>query len=123
MPFVEQAVKDLVEASRSEAEKLYHALTALKTAKRIALLHYAPIEATVRGEPEAILPFLGSSHLEEVIDRPRPNLVLHGHAHHGCFEGLTRGGVRVCNVSMHVLYSRCELPFAIFDLNAPENQA
>jgi Icc-related predicted phosphoesterase len=122
MSFGEQAIKDLVEASRSEAEKLYHAVAALKTTRRIALLHYAPIQATVRGEPEAILPFLGSSHLEEVIDRTRPDLVLHGHAHHGCFEGHTRGGIRVCNVAMPVLYSQCELPFAIFDLNAPAIQ-
>jgi Icc-related predicted phosphoesterase len=123
MPFGEQDIKDFVEASRSEAEKLYHSLASLKTKKRVAVLHYAPIKATVHGEPEAILPFLGSSHLEEVIDRNKPDLVLHGHAHHGSFEGRTRGGVKVCNVALPVLYNPGELPFAVFDLSAPERQS
>jgi Icc-related predicted phosphoesterase len=116
MPFGEQDIKDFVEASRSEAEKLYHSLAALKTKKRIAVLHYAPVRATIQGEPEAISPFLGSSHLEEVIDRNKPDLVLHGHAHHGSFEGHTREGVKVCNVALPVLYSKGGPAFAIFDI-------
>ena len=35
------------------------------------MLHYSPIQATVEGEPAEIFPFLGSSRLEEPLNRYR----------------------------------------------------
>ena len=70
--------------------------------RRIVLLHYAPISETLVGEPERIWAFLGSGRLAEPIGAHRPDLVLHGHAHHGSPEGLI-GEVPVRNVAVHVL--------------------
>ena len=71
--------------------------------RRVAVLHYAPIEATVEGEPREIYPFLGSSRLEEPLDRFAVAAVFHGHAHAGRAEGRTRGNVPVYNVAAPVL--------------------
>ena len=67
------------------------------------MLHYSPIQATVDGEPPEIIAFLGSSRLEEPIDRYRCNAVFHGHAHRGSPEGRTKGNAPVYNVAMPVL--------------------
>jgi Icc-related predicted phosphoesterase len=72
--------------------------------RRIVLLHYAPIPETLVGEPERIWAFLGSGRLAEPIGAHRPDLVLHGHAHHGSPEGLI-GEVPVRNVAVHVVGS------------------
>jgi Icc-related predicted phosphoesterase len=115
--FGEDCIKSFVKQSEKEAEKLRHSLSQLTTKKRIVVTHYAPIRATVEGEPEPIYPFLGSSHLEMILDEVRPDLALHGHAHKGCFEGYTSAGVRVCNVALSILRSRGEAdPFIVFDL-------
>ena len=50
------------------------------------------------GEPLEIYPFLGSSRLEEPINRYPVTLVVHGHAHQGRAEAKRRG-VPVYNVS------------------------
>ena len=47
--------------------------------------------------------FLGSSRLEEPLDRYRVNAVFHGHAHRGAAEGRTKGAAPVYNVAMPVL--------------------
>lgn len=70
---------------------------------RVALLHYSPIEDTLRGERLEIYPFLGSYLLAEAIDKSRPNVVLHGHAHNGTEIGTTPGGTPVRNVAQSVL--------------------
>jgi Icc-related predicted phosphoesterase len=67
------------------------------------MLHYAPIEQTLRGEPWAIWPFLGSSRFADVVDRHGASVVFHGHAHLGAMQGLTAGGVPVFNVASPVL--------------------
>jgi uncharacterized protein len=69
---------------------------------RIVLLHYAPTEQTLRGEPESIWTMLGSDRLAAPIATHEPDLVLHGHAHAGTFEGRI-GEVPVYNVSVPVL--------------------
>src|SRR5204862_338365 len=66
-------------------------------------LHYAPIRGTVEGEPLEIFPYLGSSRLEEPINRYRVTAVFHGHAHRGAAEGRTATGVPVYNVAMPLL--------------------
>ena len=69
----------------------------------MVLLHYSPIVGTVEGEPLEIYPYLGSSRLEEPLIRYPVDVVFHGHAHHGCLEGKTVGGVTVYNVSLSLL--------------------
>ncbi|HWS72497.1 MAG TPA: metallophosphoesterase, partial [Thermoanaerobaculia bacterium] len=71
--------------------------------QKIAVLHYSPIQATVDGEPLEIVAFLGSSRLEEPIDRYRCTAVFHGHAHRGSPQGQTKGGAPVYNVAMPLL--------------------
>ncbi|HEX9443356.1 MAG TPA: metallophosphoesterase [Candidatus Binatia bacterium] len=102
-PWGEPAIKKFVQESISEALKLESALAKLRTPHRIALLHYAPIQATVEGEPPPIYPFLGSSRLEEPLNRYPVTAVFHGHAHHGRPEGRTQSGAPVYNVALKVL--------------------
>ena len=99
----EVAIKSFVQVAIDEALKLETAVARLRTATRVVLLHYSPVQGTVEGEPEAIFPWLGSSRLEEPIDRYEVAAVLHGHAHHGAPEARTRGGVPVYNVALPVL--------------------
>ncbi|NLE23715.1 MAG: metallophosphoesterase [Actinobacteria bacterium] len=106
-PFGEAAIKEFVNVSVREAAALDHALASLESAHRVALLHYSPIPSTLEGEPSYIFPFLGDSLLGEVLDRRGAEVAIHGHAHGGRLEGFTEGGVRVLNVSRHVL---CRVP-------------
>ncbi|MBV9006093.1 MAG: metallophosphoesterase [Solirubrobacterales bacterium] len=69
---------------------------------RIVLLHYAPTEATIAGEPPGIAAFLGTDRLAGPIAEHEPDLVVHGHAHGGAFEGAI-GQVPVYNVSVPVI--------------------
>ena len=102
-PWGEEAIKSFVREAVDEALKLERALSRLHTPQRIAVLHYAPIRETVEGEPVEIFPFLGSSRLEEPLNRFRATAVFHGHAHAGAPEGRTSAGIPVYNVSMPVL--------------------
>ena len=102
-PWGEPAIKSFVREALDEALKLESALARLRTPHRIAILHYAPIQATVEGEPLEIFPFLGSSRLEEPINRYDVTAVVHGHAHHGSPEGRTSTNIPVYNVSMPLL--------------------
>jgi Icc-related predicted phosphoesterase len=102
-PFGEPEIKAFVTAAQNEATTLEKALAAIHDCARIVVvLHYAPIAATVAGEPAEIAPFLGSSRLAEVIDRFPVAAVVHGHAHHGAFRGATPKGVPVYNVAQTV---------------------
>jgi len=101
--FGEAPIKAFVQETIDQSLRLEHALKMLETERRVVVLHYAPIAATIAGEPEAIHPFLGSSRLAETIDRfDGIKAVFHGHAHKGTFEGRTRRGIPVYNVAAHV---------------------
>ena len=102
-PWGEGLIKQFVREALDEALKLETALGQLRTERRVALLHYSPIAATVVGEPLEIYPYLGSSRLEEPLTRYPVDVVFHGHAHHGSPEGRTMGDVPVYNVSMVLL--------------------
>jgi len=102
-PWGEAMIKQFVHEAVNEALKLEAALARLTTLQRVVLLHYSPIAATVAGEPPEVFPFLGSSRLEEPINRYPVTAVFHGHAHHGCLEGRTTGGVPVYNVALPLL--------------------
>ena len=119
-PWGESATKAFVREAVEEALKLERALARLRTPQRVALLHYAPIEATVEGEPREIFPFLGSSRLEEPLNRYGVSLAFHGHAHRGAAEGRTSGGVPVYNVALPLLRKILpSLPIRIVELAAP----
>jgi Icc-related predicted phosphoesterase len=105
--FGEQLNKDFVQEAVTESLKLDGALAHLDSheedIQKVVLLHYAPIKATVEGEPEAIHPFLGCSRLEEPLNRRKVTAAFHGHAHIGSLEGKTNTGVMVYNVSKPLL--------------------
>jgi Icc-related predicted phosphoesterase len=117
-PWGETIIKQFVREAVDEALKLEAALARLRTRYLIALLHYAPIQQTVEGEPLEIYPFLGSSRLEEPINRYPVSLVVHGHAHRGQLQGATTTGVPVYNVSMPLLTRSFpdRPPFRIFEV-------
>jgi Icc-related predicted phosphoesterase len=102
-PWGERAIKAFVQEAIDESLKLEAALARLRTTRRVALLHYSPVRSTVEGEPPEIFPYLGSSRLEEPINRYRVSAVFHGHAHRGTAEGRTASGVPVYNVAMPLL--------------------
>ena len=82
--FGEPALRQIYHETTLEVEALEQGLEAVSGChKRIVLLHYAPITETIVGEPEAIWAFLGSGRLAGPIGMHRPELVVHGHAHHG----------------------------------------
>lgn len=99
----EPLMKAFVQEALDQALRLEQALGKLPNERRVAVLHYAPIRATVVGEDPEIFPFLGSSRLEEPINRFRVSAVVHGHAHNGAGEGATSTGIPVYNVSLPLL--------------------
>ena len=126
-PWGEPMIKAFVQEAVDETMKLESALARLRTPRRIAVLHYAPIQATVEGEPPEIFPFLGSSRLEDPINRYGVDAVFHGHAHRGAPQGETRQGIPVFNVSVSLLRNAYpdQPPFRLFQvpLDPPEQNA
>ena len=117
-PWGEEIIKQFVREAVDEALKLEKALARLHTARRVAILHYSPIQATVEGEPREIFPFLGCSRLEEPIGRFPVSVVFHGHAHHGSPEGRTAANVPVYNVSQSMMRELFpERPFRLVELD------
>jgi Icc-related predicted phosphoesterase len=86
--------------------------------RRIVLLHYAPTTTTLEGEPQGIHAFLGNDRLAVPIAEHRPDLVVHGHAHIGTYEGSV-DGVPCFNVAQPLLGQ----PYAVFSLGAVPAEA
>jgi Icc-related predicted phosphoesterase len=115
----EVAIKTFVQEAIDEALRLETALARLRTPQKIAVLHYAPIRATVENEPPEIFAFLGCSRLEEPLNRYPVTAVVHGHAHNGSLEGRTTGGTPVFNVALPLLrktHHPDQLPFRILPI-------
>ncbi len=101
--FGERLLREVYAETSREVAALEAALEAIAGCqRRLVLLHYAPIVDTVEGEPEGIWAFLGSGRLAGPIGAHRPDLVVHGHAHHGRPAGLI-GTVPVHNVARQVV--------------------
>jgi uncharacterized protein len=101
--FGEPLLREVYAESIRDAAALDDGLRAVQACPlRVVLLHYAPCTATLVGEPEPIWTFLGTDRLAPPIVEHEPDLVLHGHAHAGTFEGRL-GTVPVFNVSVPVL--------------------
>jgi Icc-related predicted phosphoesterase len=66
---------------------------------RIVLMHYSPTAETLHGEARRLLPLLGCDRLAGPIASHQPELVVHGHAHHGSFEARI-GATPVFNASL-----------------------
>lgn len=118
--FGERAIKDFVAEALKETRLLEDALTRLEMADaslaKVVLLHYAPLQATVLGEPEPLYPFLGSSRLSEPLVRHEVRVAFHGHAHSGSLQGRI-AGVEVYNVAHEVLVrSGYDLPFFLYEM-------
>lgn len=110
-------IKQFVQEAVDETVKLESALRRLKAERRVVLLHYAPIADTVQGEPPEIYPFLGSSRLEEPLERYPADVILHGHAHHGCPRGKTANGTPVFNVSLSLRQSAGNDPLLLLEVD------
>jgi Icc-related predicted phosphoesterase len=101
--FGEPSTRALYAEAGREVEALEEGLHAVASCPlRIVVLHYAPTAETLRGEPETIWAFLGTDRLAAPIVAHQPDLVVHGHAHAGAFEGRV-GDVPVFNVSVPVM--------------------
>ena len=101
--FGEPLFRQAYAETTADVDGLEAGLRAIEScAVRIALLHYSPVEATLVGEPERLWLVLGADRLAGPIRDHRPDLVVHGHAHRGSFEGDV-DGVPVYNVAVHVI--------------------
>jgi Icc-related predicted phosphoesterase len=101
--FGEREMKAFIHHTQATADRLRELLELDSADVQIALLHYSPVEDTLRGERLEIYPFLGSYLLAEAVDAGGADLVLHGHAHNGQEKGVTPGGVTVRNVAQPVI--------------------
>jgi Icc-related predicted phosphoesterase len=101
--FGEPALRMVYAEATAEIKGIARGLQEISTCDvRIVLLHYAPTEQTLAGEPEGIWAFLGTDRMAAPIREHEPDLVLHGHAHIGSVEG-SIGSVPVYNVSVPVI--------------------
>ena len=116
-PFGEPIAKAFVDEAVGEARKLENALRSLRTDRSLAVLHYSPTVETLGGEPSEIFQYLGSQRLADAIDRfDHVRAVVHGHAHHGTYEGRTPRGVPVYNVAQFVLQPKFGKPYAVIEI-------
>jgi Icc-related predicted phosphoesterase len=116
-PFGEPIVKAMVDEALGEARKLENQLRTLRTDRSVTVLHYSPIAGTLEGEPPQILQYLGSQRLCEPIDRfDHVKAVVHGHAHHGTYEGRTPMGRPVYNVAQFVLKPLFGKPYVVLEI-------
>lgn len=116
-PFGEPIIKAFVDEAMHEARKLENALRSLRTERSVAVLHYSPILDTLEGEPAEIFQYLGAQRLAEPIDRfDHVKAVVHGHAHHGTYEGRTPRGVPVYNVAQFVVKPLFGRPYALLQV-------
>jgi len=116
-PFGEPIVKAMVDEVLTESRKLENQLRTLRTDRSVTVLHYSPILGTIEGEPPQILQYLGSQRLCEPIDRfDHVKAVVHGHAHHGTYEGRTPMGRPVYNVAQFVLRPLFGKPYVVLEI-------
>jgi len=112
--FGEPLLRRIYAETTAEAEAIARGLQAIVHCDlRVVLLHYAPVVDTLEGEPIGIHTYLGCERLATPIAENGADLVLHGHAHAGSFEGRI-GEIPVYNVAVHVTGRN----FWIFEVDA-----
>jgi Icc-related predicted phosphoesterase len=100
--FGEPLLRRVYAETSAEAEAIARGLQEIVHCDlRIVLLHYSPVADTLEGEPAGIHTYLGCERLATPIAENGADLVLHGHAHAGSFEGCI-GDIPVYNVAVHV---------------------
>lgn len=110
--FGEPILRQVYRDTTAEVEAIDSGLAEISSCDhRIVLLHYAPTTTTLEGEPRVIWAFLGTDRMAPPIGERRPDIVLHGHAHRGTFEGRI-GEVPVYNVAVEVM----QRDFFVFEL-------
>ena len=116
-PFGEPILKAVVDEVLNESRKLENQLRTLRTERSVAVLHYSPTVETLEGEPQEIFQYLGSQRLCEPIERfDHVKAVVHGHAHHGTYEGRTPLGKPVYNVAQFVLKPLFGKPYVVLEI-------
>jgi uncharacterized protein len=100
--FGEPLLRRVYAETSAEADAIAHGLQEIVHCDiRIVLLHYSPVMDTLEGEPPGIHTYLGCERLATPIAENGADLVLHGHAHAGSFQGCI-GDIPVYNVAVHV---------------------
>ena len=116
--FGEPLLREVYAEAGREAASIDEGLRATEDCDfRIVLLHYSPTLITLQGERPEIAAFLGCDRLAHPIADHCPDLVLHGHAHAGRFDG-TIGSVPVFNVALPM-----KREFWVFELSADRPRA
>jgi uncharacterized protein len=101
--FGEPMIRGIYAETTADVEALDRGFAEISGAAiRIALLHYSPIAETLEGEPPGLWSVLGNERLAVPLAAHRPDLVLHGHAHRGRFQG-SIDSIPVFNVAVHVM--------------------
>lgn len=114
--FGEPMIREIYAETTADVEALDRGFSDIAGAAiRIALLHYSPIVETLQGEPPGLWSVLGNERLAVPLAAHRPDLVLHGHAHKGRFQG-SIDSIPVFNVAVHVMGR----DFWTFDLEPAE---
>lgn len=119
--FGEIEQKAFYDALAKEIQALENGLNRLRHLEKghcIVMMHFAPIRATLHGEIPELYAFLGSTRMEEVIDRyENIAAVVHGHAHFGSPEGKTVKGIPVYNVAYPLMQRiNPKQPYRIIEL-------
>jgi Icc-related predicted phosphoesterase len=117
--FGEREMKAFVRHTCEAADKLGELLRSLDTDHKVALIHYSPVQDTLRGEPPEIFAFMGSYLLGEAVDSAGADLVIHGHAHAGAEKGVTPGGIPVRNVALPLI----QRPYSLYCLGSDDDVA
>lgn len=114
----EPSLREVYRETTAEVDALDAGLGAVAACDlRLVVMHYSPTADTLKGEPAGIWAFLGSDRLSLPLRRHEPDLVVHGHAHAGTFEGRV-APVPVYNVSAPVIGRG----YHVFELAAPSER-
>ena len=116
-PFGEPILKAVVDEVLNESRKLENQLRTLRTERSVAVRLYSPTIETWAGEPLDIFQYGGWLRRGVRLDRfDHVKAVVHGHAHHGTYEGRTPLGKPVYNVAQFVLKPRFGRPYVVLDV-------
>lgn len=82
-PWQKANIPNIESVYRGRLQATDRALERMNADVKILLIHYAPTHKTLVGENPSYFSTMGSNVYENVIERRKPTLVVHGHSHHG----------------------------------------